>query len=100
MVHRHLPSPDSHLDWQPFWAAERRERRQKAFPVRETTGALTRQVIRRRFPTDFHFVSFVGSCEVECRLQVDGNGIAPPMPRALETSGHSVIESVDITAKG
>src|SRR6266511_346094 len=52
MVHRHLPSPDSHLDWQPFWAAERRERRQKAFPVRETTGALTRQVIRRRCPTD------------------------------------------------
>src|SRR6266536_2485254 len=80
MVHRHLPSPDSHrLDWQPFWAAERRERRQRYSPVRETTGALTRRVIRRRAskpPTAFHFVSFVGSCEIECHLQVDGNGIA------------------------
>ena len=72
----------------------------KRSPVRETTGALTRQVIRRRFPTDFHFVSFVGSCEVECRLQVDGNGIAQPMPCPFQTSGHSAIESVDFTAKG
>ncbi len=83
---------------------QRRERRQKVFPSPRDNWSThppgySSPCLKNSQPTS-NFVSFVGSCEVECCLQVDGNGIAQRMPRPLETSGRSAIESVDITEKG
>ena len=39
-----------------------------------------------------------GEYALRCRT-IDGKGIAQPLPRPFRNSGHSEIESVDITVK-